>query len=206
MTGLKRFFLTTILGGVVVLAPGVILLAVFLWLFNLIRGWIQPLTDQVVKHINREHWIGEYLAIAIVLTVIVALCFIIGLLIKTAIGRFLHSQLEQRLLSIAPGYNLIKETVMQFLGRKKSPFSSVAPVRLFGNDTYATAFVTDEHANGYCTVFVPSGPNPTSGLIYHVAPENVVHIQHPVEDVMRSIISCGAGSVAVLEKMTQGDT
>ena len=45
-------------------------------------------------------------------------------------------------------YNLVKETVQQFLGAKKSPFSKVATVRLFGNETEMTAFVTDEHPDG----------------------------------------------------------
>ncbi len=77
--------------------------------------------------------------------------------------------------------------------------ASVALVRIFENDTMLTAFVTERHDNGWYSVFVPTGPNPTSGSIYHVKPEFVHHITQPVEDVMRSIISCGAGSAPLLK-------
>ena len=123
----------------------------------------------------------------------------IGAIVRTKFGKFLHTTLEQRLLKIAPGYNLIKETVLQILGSKKSPFSSVALVQIFGNDTMVTAFVTDEHSDGSFSVFVPTGPNPTSGNIYHLRGKYVHPVNIPVEDAMRSIISCGAGSSQLIE-------
>ena len=91
-----------------------------------------------------------------------------------------------------------KETVVQFLGDKKSPFSSVALVQIFGNETLVSAFVTDTHDNGDYTVFVPTGPNPTSGNIYHVKSRFVHPVDVPVEEAMRSIISCGAGSAGLI--------
>ena len=36
---------------------------------------------------------------------------------------------------------------------KKTPFSQVALVQLFGNETMVSAFVTDSHADGTFTVF-----------------------------------------------------
>lgn len=60
--------------------------------------------------------------------------------------------------------------------------------------------VTDTHEDGGCTVFVPTGPNPTSGNIYHLRPENVFPVDTSVEDTMRSIISCGAGSSMLIAR------
>jgi uncharacterized membrane protein len=70
----------------------------------------------------------------------------------------------------------------------------VALVQLFGNETLASAFITDRHPDGSCTVFVPTGPNPTSGNIFHLKAEYVHPVNVRIEDAMRSIISCGAGS------------
>ena len=113
----------------------------------------------------------------------------------------MHSILESKIFLKAPGYMLIKETIFQFLGKSKPPFSSVALVQLFDNEVLATGFITDEHEDGMCTVFIPTGPNPTSGLIYHL-PQRLVHpVRVPIEEAMRSIISCGAGSSTVLSKM-----
>ena len=100
-----------------------------------------------------------------------------------------------------PGYKLFKTTIKQFLGQKETPFSRVALVRPFGNDTMMTGFVTDEHPGGGFSVFVPSGLNPTIGLILHLKKESVHLVDVSVEDTMRSIISCGAGSFKLMEKL-----
>ncbi|MFO7665525.1 MAG: DUF502 domain-containing protein, partial [Desulfobacterales bacterium] len=123
--------------------------------------------------------------------------FIIGIIVKTKIGKFIHENLERRILKTAPGYSTIKEIVMQLIG-KKFPFSSVALVRLFQNDTLMTAFITDTHEDGSCTVFIPTAPNPTSGFVYHVKNEYIQHVNISVEEAMRSIITCGAGSNKIL--------
>ena len=99
---------------------------------------------------------------------------------------------------------MVKETISQlFNTNEKSPFASVALCRIFGNETMVTAFITDKHDNGSYTVFVPTGPNPTSGNIYHLKPEYVHEIEASTEETMRSIISCGAGSKALLNKLLE---
>jgi len=64
-------------------------------------------------------------------------------------------------------------------------------------------FVTDEHPDGYCTVFIPSALNPTSGLIYYLEKQYVHIVDASVEDTMRIIISCGMGSKKLLEDFVQ---
>ena len=108
------------------------------------------------------------IATLLVLIVILGLCFLVGLFIRTRLGLYLYSGLESSLLSKTPGYKMIKETVNQFFGKKVSPFSSVALIQIFQNETLVTGFVTDKHAGDMVSVFVPTGPNPTSGFIYHL--------------------------------------
>jgi len=191
----RSFLRTTLLGGLVVILPATIVALVFRWLFYKVTDWIQPLTDLILAHAG----LPEIFADLIVLAVMLLICFLLGMLVRTSLGRMLFEGLESRVLKAAPGYTLIKETVNQFLGRKKSPFSSVALVRIFDGPALATAFVTDEHENGGYTVFVPTGPNPTSGQIFHL-PARCVHPLEGigVEQAMRSIISCGAGSAPVV--------
>jgi len=64
-----------------------------------------------------------------------------------------------------------------------------------------TAFITDTHEDGSYTLFVPTGPNPTSGLIFHLAGKYVHPVDVPVQDAMRSIISCGAGSSKLIDEL-----
>jgi uncharacterized membrane protein len=195
MKKIKSFIKTTLLGGLVVILPVTIIAVVFRWLIVTVTDWIQPLTDLILRKSDMR----EFLADIIVIAVILLFCFAIGLMMKTAVARWVFNWLERRVLKIAPGYNMIKETINQFLGRKKSPFSSVALVRIFENRTMATAFVTDEHPDGSYTVFVPTGPNPTSGQIFHLQKEFVHPVDVGVDETMRSILSCGAGSTPLIQ-------
>ena len=76
----------------------------------------------------------------------------------------------------------------------------VARVWLYGRDldVSVTALVTSRHPNGQLTVFVPTGPNPTSGFIYHVSAELVeLRPDIGVDQLMKTVLSCGAGSGAM---------
>jgi uncharacterized membrane protein len=191
---IKVFIKTSIIGGLAVILPAVVLILIFRWLFNRIADIIQPLTNILVAKGQVQEIVADFLAIAIVLMV----CFTVGVVVRTRAGRFFQENLENRILRLAPGYPTIKSVVMQFIGQKKSPFSSVALVQLFGNETLMTAFITDTHNNGRHTVFVPTGPNPTSGLIFHLDNKYVHPVGVSVEEAMRSVIGCGAGSSPLL--------
>ena len=199
---MNAFFRTTLLGGVIVILPAIIMVFAFRWLFGFVSRALQPLTHLVVKTIPLPDRYNELIATLIVLAVIIAGCFFVGLFVRTRIGRWIYEGFESSLLSKTPGYKMIKETVNQFLGRKEPPFSSVALVQIFENETKVTAFITDRHVDGTVTVFVPTGPNPTSGFIYHLNEQYVHPVDVSVEEAMRSVISCGAGSKALLGSRT----
>lgn len=191
---IKTFFRTTLLGGIIVILPAIILILAFKWLFGVVGNAIHPLTELVVSTLPTPAEYNRMIATLIVLSVIVIGCFLLGLFVRTRMGRMLYSAFETSFLSKAPGYKMVKETVNHLLGRKTTPFSSVALVQVYGNDTLMTAFITDRHDNGMVTVFIPTGPNPTSGFIYHLREEYVHPVAVSIEDAMRSVFSCGAGS------------
>jgi uncharacterized membrane protein len=201
MDKLKSFLKTSLLGGVVVILPIAILVSVTLWLFNLISGLIEPLTRFLIKDSQLNEYAAEFIVIVLILTT----CFFVGVLVRTRLGGFLYRVIESRILKLAPGYSMVKETVTQVFGSKsESPFSSVALAQIFCNDTQVTCFITDRHENGMYTLFVPTGPNPTSGLIYHLDEKYVHPVDIPVQDAMRSIISCGAGTAKLLSEYGSG--
>lgn len=201
MLRLKHFLKTSLLGGLVVILPVAILVSVSVWIFDLITGWIQPITRLVIKDTEANEFIAESFVIVLILTT----CFFVGVLVRTRLGGFFYRLIETHILRLAPGYSMIKETVLQLFGSSKdSPFSSVALAQIFCNSTLATCFVTDTHEDGSYTVFVPTGPNPTSGLIYHLEGKHVHPVDIPVQDAMRTIISCGAGSEKLMKQYVQG--
>lgn len=198
MNRLKEFFKSTVIGGLLVVLPLAILGFAFTWVFGVVRNIIEPLTEALTQRSPMHGVIAD----VVVIVLLILVCFAIGMVVRTRLGKWIYAYLESKLLEKAPGYSLIKETVTQFIGKKKSPFSSVALVQIFGNETKVSAFITDEHEDGTVTVFIPTGPNPTSGNIYHVPGEWVHRVDVRVEDAMRSIISCGAGSSVLIAGLT----
>jgi uncharacterized membrane protein len=194
MVKFKALIGTSLLGGFVVILPLAILLGAFRWIFGFITTLIQPITHLLFAKSNVKEIIGHL----IVLIIIAMICFILGVIIKTEIGKLIHDIIEDSLLKKIPGYMIVKETILQFVGNKKSPFSSVCVANIFQNETLVTAFITDEHQDGSFTIFVPTGPNPTSGNIFHLKAQYVHKSNASVEDTMRSIISCGSGSKKVI--------
>jgi uncharacterized membrane protein len=186
-------------GGLLVILPLAIFSYVLVWLFKLVLKAISPLTTLVIAKSTLQGIVADIVAIVL----LIGVCFLVGMLVRTRVGSFVYAAIESNLLRRIPGYSVIKDTVSQFFGKKESPFSSVALVRIFSSDTLLTAFVTDKHEDGSYTVFVPTGPNPTSGNIYHLKAENVQVVDVPVQDAMRSIISCGAGSSTVIAKLKE---
>lgn len=195
MKQLKKFFALTFTGGFMVILPLAILITLVRWAFNLASKWSLPISEALVGRLDITETGASFLAILIILVV----CFLLGLFVRSHLGRIIHAYVEEQVFVRIPGYSLIRDTLAQFLGNAKAPFSRVALVDLFDTGTRMTGFITDEHPNGYFTVFVPTGPNPTSGLIYHLPADKVQQVKVPVEEAMRSIISCGAGSSNIVD-------
>ncbi len=194
MNKIKVFIKTSLIGGIAVILPITILFLIFKWIFNVIVGIIHPIADLVV---SRSHF-TEIVADIIVVGIILVICFLVGVVVKTKFGRFIHEHIDIRLSKLIPGYSAVKMTVSQFFDRKSAPFSSVALVRAFDDHHLMTAFITDTHPDGSYTVFVPCGPNPTTGYIIHMKKEDVHPVPISVEVALRSVISCGAGSQPIL--------
>ncbi len=196
MSTVKTTFSKYFVAGLLALLPIAILGFFFRWLFGILTDLIQPFTNILI----RSTGLPEIASDLIVCLIIVICVFMIGLLVTTSFGLFLHTRFDVTLQRVAPGYQMVKDIVNQFMGDKSnSPFrkGAVARVRIFGGaiDTSVTAIITSQHEDGSYTVFVPTGPNPTSGFIYHVPAEYVeLRPDIKIESAMRTVIACGAGS------------
>jgi uncharacterized membrane protein len=193
---------TTLLGGFLVVIPVAILIFVLNWLYNIFAGNLHPITMMLVKTARMNEFLASLLAIVIILL----LFFIVGLIIKTRFGHFLFSQLDEKILKRIPFYKIIKETVIRLFSSDKRLFKSVALVNLYCTETLVTAFVTDEHEDGSYTIFVPSGPAPTAGFVYHMKGEYVHKIDYPVDQALRTIISLGVGSNELIKIYNESKT
>lgn len=204
MQRLKSFIGLTVLGGLTVILPVTVLAVLVSWLFYVITDLIAPLSALLSTHFRIPVLLADWL----VLLMIVAAFFCIGLLVKTGVGRWLHHWMDVGLAKFAPGYRTIRDIVVQFVGGNEENSllkGQVALVKLYGNinDIQVTGIVTAKYDGGF-TVFVPTAPMPTSGMTYHVPQELVTLLPEVgVEQALRTVIACGAGSQALLHMQQQ---
>lgn len=193
---IKNFLKTTLIGGVVVILPATI----FIVIINMLVKFTINLISPVARLINMGAELNETLVYLLAFVLVIVFCFIMGLFVRTRLGKTIWHSIENEWLSRLPMYSIIKETVQQFTGAKKLPFSKVVQVDVFNTGVLQTGFITEEHPTGAYTVFVPTAPNPTNGFVFHLPPERVTLLEDVPSDVaIRSIISIGSGSNKVVK-------
>lgn len=197
----QSFIGLTLLGGLGVVLPIAIFILVLNWLFGLAAKVASPLSSGLV------YWgsLGSTTADIISVLAILGACFAIGLLVKTQLGALLHKKIDTSLARLAPGYKTIREVVSQVLGGDgKSSIlqGEVCRAWILGRSfpTSVTGIITAKHTDGGYTVYVPTAPLPSSGLVYHL-PSDCVEIlpNIGVEDALRTVIACGAGSQIITD-------
>lgn len=193
-TRLRKFLRTTLIGGMVALAPLTLIILLFRWVINVIGRNLTPFVDRLLQDPDPNPFFKLALYV-ITFTAILIFFFIIGIIVRTRLRVFLNKAEDRYMIKI-PGYKLAKETVQQFFGKNRSFFKEVVLVDIYSTGVLMTGFITDDQGE-VITVFVPTGPNPTSGNIFHFPKERVFRTTASVDSGMKTIISCGAGSSEV---------
>ena len=88
-----QFIRRSMLGGLVVLLPIAILALFFRWLYNALSGAIEPLTTILVQNLRLPGPAAD----ALILLLLIVICFAVGHLVSTRIGGWAWSGLERRL-------------------------------------------------------------------------------------------------------------
>jgi len=195
---IQNFLRTTLIGGVVALAPLTLIILLFRWVINMIGRNLTPVVDKLLQDPDPNPFY-KFTLYVLTFTAILLFFFVIGLIVRTRLWVFLNKAEDRYLLKV-PGYKLVKETVQQFFGKNRSFFKEVVLVDIFNSGALMTGFITDDQGE-IITVFVPTGPNPTSGNIYHLQRDRVLKTKASVDSGMKTIISCGAGSAEVFAAM-----
>ena len=185
----RSYFLT----GLVALLPISLFILVVVWLYRIVDGLITP--------IARLYGTPGIITNGLVVITLIVIIFLVGVAARTRFGQWVLDSLDKNVFHHLPGYRTIKALVKPFTGESyKQSLKSVALIDLFDNGSLMSAFITDRHGK-HVTVFVPTGPNPTSGNIFHLPKERVHEVDASVDKVLRTVIAAGAGSKDLLAKM-----
>ncbi len=206
MQKLKSYVGLALIGGLLVILPLAVFILAGRWVLGLFSDLVSPASDPLSSTFGLSPLFSDILVIAIFLTV----CFLVGVLVRTAFGRWMHNTFDDLLIRLAPGYKTIKGMIQQLIGGTDTGSllkGEVVLARLFGPEceTTVTGIVTSKHKNGMVTVYIPTAPVPTSGLTYHLPANSVEYLTGvTAEEAMRTIIACGAGSSEMLSNKNNG--
>ena len=195
MSAFPTYLRNTLVGGILVALPLILFANLVIWLGSWIGNQVMPIAVLLSDWAVVPLWIGKSLGIALVL----AVCFVLGVFVGNRFGQRVFTWLEAKTVGRLPGYTVIKEIVEYFGKTDRNPFAKPVLVKLSDAASF-TGFLSDERGDS-CTVFITTGPNPTTGLIVHVHPSQVARLGAPGTEVAKTIIACGAGSQAVLQTL-----
>jgi len=190
----RGFLIDTLIQGFIILLPLSIVLLLLSFVFNFIFKIVAPISSILDSSTGEPHWSINFLSLGI----LVFFIFIIGVIIRNRLGKIYFSILEKKYLSKVPLYSMVQQTVLQFVGLKKLPFSEVVLIDPFQSGTMMTGFITDRINDDLITVFVPTAPNPANGNIYHVPKEKLVLLDVSTQDAMKTIMGMGTGTCSML--------
>ena len=194
---LQKFFTTTVIGGIFVLLP----IGLLLWLIQFFFKTVSKIVAPITKLFNFQPGVHQWVVDLVAFSLVIALFFFIGLFVRTNFGKELFTYIENNWLRRLPFYSTLRDAIQSFSAGNKAPFKQVVLVDVYGNDTRMTGFITDKQESGeYITLFVPTGPNPTNGFIFHVKEHQIEYLDIKPEDAMRTILGVGVGSSILFEK------
>ncbi len=211
-----RFYLVT---GLLVWIPLIVTVWLTWWLFknvglgleNLIKSAYLAVNDlgqriswlQFLPEIEYKPGFGFLIAFALFLTT--------GFLARNLVGRRViraGERIMDRIPLVSKIYRAVQQIRDVFVSREGTVFQKVCLVEYPRKGVYAVAFITstdqgvvhDVVDKQLYSVFVPTTPNPTSGFLLYLNPEEITILDISVEEAMKLIISAGAylpGSPAV---------
>ena len=184
MKGLAELTKTTLIGGLLVVLP--IYLSILL-LAKTLSG-VLALMSPVTAAIPAAAQFRQVIALLIVL----AICLVAGIVVRTGPGRWAKIALERSVLERIPGYTLVRGLAERLGGDDRGGTFQPALVEL--EDALAPAFIIEELADGRYTVLVPSVPTPAAGSLFIMPRARVHPIDVPFTQAVKVISKWGTGA------------
>jgi len=192
MKALSEFAKSTLVGGLLVIVPiyfSVVLLAKAL--AGLI-AMLAPITALLPESLAAMRGLVSVL-------IVLALCFVAGLAMRTRPGLRMFRSFERRVLEKIPGFGVLRSAVRRVSGR--SDDAMFQPVLVEIEDALTPAFIVEELDDGRCVVLVPSVPTPAAGTIFILTRDRVHWVDAPVTEVIAVITRWGAGTGKLVNAM-----
>lgn len=195
LTALK----VNILFGFFLIVPIVITILIFNFFFKLSTNWMP---QSVIIKLGLPPYTDRIVA----LFLLIVFLYLAGLLIRNIFGRRIY-QLGDKILTSIPFiksvYIPVRQITESLFTQRKSLFKEVVMVEYPRKGLWSIAFVTaivpkrmkksfTSESEDCITLFIPTTPNPTSGLLILVPRADIRTLDIPVGDALTYVMSAGA--------------
>jgi len=194
MKSILKIIKATFLGGILFLAPLILLLILLEKGF----GIIQKITNPIVNHFPRVKILGLAMEEIVAILIIAAVCFAAGLIAKTSYAQKLIQKLEDGILSFVPGYSFMKKMNENIMGFESNEDLKVILVPTDAG--WQFAFLIEQINENNFTVFIPDAPNPWSGSVVFVDKKDIKDVEISQKEALACIRKLGYGSEKLLKK------
>jgi uncharacterized membrane protein len=183
MRTLAEFTKTTLIGGVLIILP---LYLAALLLAKTVKGMLallSPVADQIPATVEFR----QVLAIAL----LIAVCFIVGLIVRTGPGLRAKNAFERSVLEKLPGYTFLRGLAGRLTGRSED---TLQPALVEIEEALVPALIVENLDDGSYTVLVPSAPTPMAGSIYILPHDRVHPVDIPLAKAIAVFSKWGTGA------------
>lgn len=191
MKALGEFMKSTLIGGLLVILPLGLVAMLVMKIVGMLKLVVNPIAERLPEELRFPTVIASVL--------LLIACFAAGLIARTRAGHGAGTYVERAILNHIPGYAMVRSFACRLGSVEES--EKFAPALVEIEDALVPAFVVEQHADGRCTVFVPSAPTPGVGAIYIMGKERVHLVDAPFLKTVKCVSQWGAGSAELLKAM-----
>jgi uncharacterized membrane protein len=175
MRALAEFTKTTLIGGVLIILPIYVAVLLLLKAVTGLLDLLNPVAGSLPAGVEFKK------AAAIIL--LIAICFVVGLVIRTRPGIRAKNAFEEAVLEKLPGYTFFRGLAKRLAGGSEE--QKLQPALAEIEEALVPALIVEALEDGSYTVLVPSAPTPMAGSIYILPHDRV----HPVDIPLTTAIS-----------------
>jgi uncharacterized membrane protein len=188
MKRIAAFTRTTLVGGILVVLPAYLTFLVLAKGLQGLLGLLAPVAAQLPAAVELRG------ALAAVL--LVAICFVTGLIVRTGPGLRAVDAFQHAILERIPGYAMLRSVVRRLSGETDETSFQPALVRM--DDGLAVGFIVEVVDADRVVVLLPSVPTPAAGNLLVVEASRVQAIDVPFTTAFQVFAKWGSGTAAIV--------
>jgi uncharacterized membrane protein len=184
MKSMAEFTKTTLIGGLLVVLPIYVSFILLAKTLSGVLALLSPVTATIPAGVQFRQ--------AIAMLIVLAGCFLAGLVVRTKAGSHAINAMERAVFEKVPGYSLVRGLAARVSGDERGTTFQPALVEI--EEALTPAFIIEELEDGRYTVLVPSVPTPAAGSLFILPRERVHPVDVPFTQVVTVISKWGAGA------------